>query len=217
MAWGAREWVWTHLGVGAYVWKRVGLGSSSGHREAYGSEGIACHSVGFTCPHNRLPLSELRGLGRKMSSPCSEPQQSRQAKSLHPERLSDKERAPTDDLEDQKGSPEEKTLYSDSSWAFTFLITVFRTQALRSSLWWKLSLKVVPGRCVYTLSLMYVSAEYNKKSLWSSPNLLNLIAFQQILSSIKFSYWVTNMWGTGRVTAVYMRCGCCCCLAGRHT
>lgn len=39
-----------------------------------------------------------------------------------------------------------------------------------------------------------VSAEYNKQSLWSFPNLLNLIAFQKILSGIKFSYWVTNMW-----------------------
>lgn len=55
--------------------------------------------------------------------------------------------------------------------------------------------------------LIYVCAEYNKWSLWSSPNLLNLAAFQPILSVIKFIYWGTNMWDTGRVAAVYMQYG----------
>lgn len=95
-------------------------------------------------------------------------------------------------MEHQKGRPKERVLYPDSPCGSTFLIIIFRTQALRPSLWRKLVLKVVPGRCVYTLPLMYVCAEYNKKSLGSSSNLLNLIAFQQILSSIKFSYCVTN-------------------------
>lgn len=91
-------------------------------------------------------------------------------------------------MEHRKVSPKETALRPDSPCGSPFLVIIFRTGALRPSLWRKPSWKVVPGKCVYTLSLMYICAEYNKQSLWSSPNLLNLIAYQKILSSIRFSY-----------------------------
>lgn len=70
-------------------------------------------------------------------------------RSLHLDGLLDKERDVTADLEEKtyvehhKGSLKETELYPDSPFVFTILVIVFRSGALRSSLWLKLSWKVV--------------------------------------------------------------------------
>lgn len=136
-------------------------------------------SVVLTCLFNRLPLSELRDLGRKMRSTWFRAWRKKTGRSLHLERLSDKERDLTADLEEksyvehQKGSLKETELYPDSPCGSTILVIVFMSGALRSSLWRKLSWKVVPVRCARALALMYVCAQYNShfshlQTFWTS-------------------------------------------------
>lgn len=105
----------------------------------------------------------------------------------------------------QKGSLKETELYPDSPYGFMILVTVFRSGALRSSLWMKLSWKVLPGMCaIHWLWCMSV--------LWSCPNLPDFSAFQETLCSSRFSCWVTSRWDAGEVAAVYMQGGSWCCL-----
>jgi len=78
----------------------VGLGSCSGDRKAYGSEGTVCCSVGLSGPRNRLPLSELGDLDRRMRSHFFRALTTKTGKSLCPEWLSQKEQDPAAGLEE---------------------------------------------------------------------------------------------------------------------
>ena len=65
-------------------------------------------------------------------------------------------------VEHQKGSPRKTELYPDSPYASTFMIIICKIGALKPSLWRKISQKVIPGRCVNTLSQICICAEYDK-------------------------------------------------------
>lgn len=67
--------------------------------------GQRVQSVVLTCLFNRLPLSELRDLGRKMRSAWFRAWKKKTGRSLHLDGLLDKERDVTADLE-------EKTMWS---------------------------------------------------------------------------------------------------------